>query len=469
MKYWMLMSFILAIFSIGWMSSGQVTAQHDVVLPQRLSDSQGLVSLRAPEGWYLSAEETDEQIILIAAATADRAATWQGAGEPILHIYIDPIEDHETLINKTAKDHGLVGLEFDASPSTLAGIPATEYYAITDDIHAGIWIVQFGDAPLNVRIVAVASPALWDPTFMADLIASIQLLPQQATVPKGWSASIRAPQGWEQSEFSSFIQWTAPDNSQFAGTDVWFQAGFRQDLIGQGEAPFVLRSLGVNYVQQVDETASVETSLGGLPAATLPFESFTHTGYSYHAIGGSDFGTANLIARAPLGEWTENHQYLVEAMAASVQIVPPTADAAPVGLRTGYRAPDFGGTFADGSTFNLEDFAGQLVFVHFWFVDCPYCRTENPHWQALHEAYGEDIVFLAINAIDPLSYIDVYMGAEGYTFPVVLDNGALHDLFQVSAFPTTFVVGPDGVIVQAARGSISERTMQNLVEQYVVD
>jgi peroxiredoxin len=229
-----------------------------------------------------------------------------------------------------------------------------------------------------------------------------------------------------------------------------------------------LQSLGVFYSTQVDESTLQPTFLAGFPATELWFESFTHEGRAVNVDSGINFGTANLVARAPLGTWTPAHDVLLDAIINSVQIAPPTAENAPIGLRTGYRAPDFSATLRDGTT--VDTIEGKLTFVHFWFVDCPYCRSEWPHVQSVYEVYADDgVIMLAVNAIDSPAYIDSYYAAEGLTVPVVLDDGSLHDLFNVSAFPTTYVIGPDGVIVQVARGPMTEQAMVNLVEQYLLD
>jgi peroxiredoxin len=249
--------------------------------------------------------------------------------------------------------------------------------------------------------------------------------------------------------------------------EVWFQAGLRADLVGEGEPVFVLQSLGVMYATQVDPTTADSGYLGGLTATRVRFESFTHTGVAVN-VDDTTFGTANLVARAPSGTWTPAHDTLLEAMISSVQISPPTADAAPVGLRTGYRAPFFEGITQAGLPFTLSDYEGQLVFVHFWFVDCPYCREEWPHLQAVYKEYeNQGMVVLAINGIDPPEYINDYFASARLEVPVVLDDGTLHELFNVSAFPTTFVIGPDGIIVSVARGPMSENNMRYLVEQYL--
>lgn len=432
----------------------------------------GMAAMRVPSGWYLSANEDDNQSVLIAAPEAERATAWQGPGAMIVHLYTDraPEADSQTLLDKTLKDHALSGIALAESEINIMGISGLRFEGQSDDLWTDISIVHIPDSDLWIRFVASASASEWDVDFVQSLRDTLAILPQTAKTPKGWAASIRAPQGWQTTEFSSFIQWTAPQDGLFAGMEVWFQAGFRSDLIGQGETPFVLRSLGVNYTSQVDEDSSYATNISGLPATALAFESFTHSGLAINTEGGSDFGTANLIARAPLGRWTPAHQIVFEAMRVTASIVPPSGDAAPVGLRPGYRAPSFEGHIDGAGDFSLDDYDGQLVFVHFWFVDCPYCREEWPHLQAVYDEYRDDgMVLLAINALDPPGYIEAYTASAGLDFPLVRDDGSLHNLFGVTAFPSTFVVGPDGVIVRMARGPLSERSLRNLVEEHLGD
>jgi peroxiredoxin len=451
-----------------------VTAQQENIasLDGIFATEDGTAALRVPSDWYLSANEDENQSVLIAAPNAERAAAWQSPGPVIVHLYTNraPDANPQALLSKTLKDHALEGITLTESEISIMGISGRRYEGQSDELRTDISILNIPESDLWLRFVATASVDEWDSGFVESLRQTIAILPQTAKVPRGWVASIRAPQGWDTSEFSSFIQWTAPQDGPLAGMEVWFQAGFRTDLIGQGETPFVLRSLGVNYTSQVDESSSYATDVSGLPATAVSFESFTHTGLAINTDGGSDYGTANLIARVPSGRWTPEHQMVFEAIRATVSIVPPSGDAAPVGLRPGYRAPDFEGRIDGGDDFSLDDFEGQLVFVHFWFVNCPYCREEWPGLQSVYDEYRDDgMVLLAINALDPPAYIEAYTESEGLDFPLVRDDGTLHNLYGVTAFPSTFVVGPDGVIVRMARGPLSERSLRNLVEEHLGD
>lgn len=456
---WMVM-----IGLIGSLFVPQTRGQTAHELAQLLISDDGLISMRVPEGWYLSTETSENRVLLVAAPTAEQAADRQN-GE-FFHVYWDAITDGDenALLQSTLKSYGFGGLPIEETSVNWMGIEGTQVTTQTDARQMRLVIAHLPETDQWIRFVGVSA----DQTLIDAIQASLMLLPQIAQTPRGWSASIRAPMGWEESGYSSFIQWKAPEDSLYEGMEVWFQAGVRSDLVGDGEPTFVLQSLGIMYATQVDETTKTNGYLGGLSASRVEFESFTHFGYTINGDSTADFGTANLVARAPLGTWSPAHDALLEAMVASVQIVPPTADAAPVGLRTGYRAPEFSGELRDGTPFSTGSLQGQLVFVHFWFVDCPYCREEWPHLQTVYNEYqAQGMVVLAINAIDSSDYIDSYFASAGLDVPVVLERGELHDLFNVSAFPTTFVIGPDGLIVSVSRGVMSEKNMRFLAEQYL--
>jgi cytochrome c biogenesis protein CcmG/thiol:disulfide interchange protein DsbE len=50
-------------------------------------------------------------------------------------------------------------------------------------------------------------------------------------------------------------------------------------------------------------------------------------------------------------------------------------------------APNFELTRADGQLFNLHDYAGKPVIVHFWATWCPYCKKLQPGLEKLRLKY----------------------------------------------------------------------------------
>jgi peroxiredoxin/outer membrane lipoprotein-sorting protein len=94
----------------------------------------------------------------------------------------------------------------------------------------------------------------------------------------------------------------------------------------------------------------------------------------------------------------------------------------------------------------------KAVLVNFWFADCPPCKEEFPRLQKLYEQFKEkgfDII--AVNANDPEARIQKFIADGGITFPVVMGGEGPHFTigkeYGVQAFPTNYLVGPDGNIL----------------------
>ena len=102
-----------------------------------------------------------------------------------------------------------------------------------------------------------------------------------------------------------------------------------------------------------------------------------------------------------------------------------------------------------GVGWQLSDLAGKVVVLKFWATWCPPCLAEFPDFTAALKAYegDEEVVFLTIVTADsPRIDIDELLAREGYTFPVLFDEGGLALDYQILGYPTTFYVDPDGVI-----------------------
>ena len=126
-----------------------------------------------------------------------------------------------------------------------------------------------------------------------------------------------------------------------------------------------------------------------------------------------------------------------------------------------------------GNEHKLSDYEGKTVFLNFWATWCPPCRREMPHIEDLYKEYGEnkeDVVILGVaspsygNEGDE-AYITDFLEEEGYTFPVVFDiGGQLLYQYGINAFPTTFIINPEGYITTYVPGAMSKQTMKEIIE-----
>lgn len=112
----------------------------------------------------------------------------------------------------------------------------------------------------------------------------------------------------------------------------------------------------------------------------------------------------------------------------------------------------------DGRDLNLDELRGRPILVTFWATTCPGCLEEMPHLVELYEEYsqrGLEIIGIAM-AYDPPSQVNNLVRARGvpYTIALDLDSSAAMAFGNVRLTPTSFLIAPDGRIVQHKIGEL---------------
>ena len=115
--------------------------------------------------------------------------------------------------------------------------------------------------------------------------------------------------------------------------------------------------------------------------------------------------------------------------------------------RIGGQAPDFEWTLPGGRTQRLSDLRGRTVVLNFWATWCEPCREEMP---ALDRAAQADpaLAVLALDLDESADKIDGFIAAYRITqVEPILDAGKkMATRYGVVGLPTTFFIGPDGVV-----------------------
>lgn len=132
---------------------------------------------------------------------------------------------------------------------------------------------------------------------------------------------------------------------------------------------------------------------------------------------------------------------------------------------------DFSLTDINGKTVRLSDYAGQVVLINAWATWCPPCKAEMPDLNAYYQAHQDDgFIILAVNAGDPASNAAAFASQAGLAFPVLLDpNSNLLTSLGIHSFPTSILVGSDGVVKAIHVGVFTPEALEEEITPYTLE
>ncbi len=140
---------------------------------------------------------------------------------------------------------------------------------------------------------------------------------------------------------------------------------------------------------------------------------------------------------------------------------------APVGLEVGYTAPDLALADLKGNAVRLSDLRGRPVMLNFWAVWCGFCRVELPEMQAVYEDYQDSgFTILAIDMQEDPAEVSAFVEELGLTFPVLIDTqGEVARSYRIRGLPTSYFIGPDGVVLDVRLGPIDREWMERYLAE----
>ncbi len=120
------------------------------------------------------------------------------------------------------------------------------------------------------------------------------------------------------------------------------------------------------------------------------------------------------------------------------------------------RIPELTMVTLDGKTITSKHLAGTVVIVNFWATWCLPCRTEIPDLVKLQTQYKDQLVIIGVLSDDePGPNVLRFAADYKINYPIVPETKELLAAFPgIYALPTTFMVGPDGMMMQKHIGQI---------------
>ncbi|MDM5200626.1 TlpA disulfide reductase family protein [Fictibacillus enclensis] len=138
------------------------------------------------------------------------------------------------------------------------------------------------------------------------------------------------------------------------------------------------------------------------------------------------------------------------------------------GLKRGNVPPDFVLKTLDGRKVTLSQVKGKTVFLNFWASWCPPCQAEMPEIERFYKENSRrpiEILSVHLTSEDSVQAARAFANKHKLTFPILLDEtGEVSKRFHVVTLPTTFVISPQGKIVQQHIGPLNREMMESLME-----
>ncbi len=122
--------------------------------------------------------------------------------------------------------------------------------------------------------------------------------------------------------------------------------------------------------------------------------------------------------------------------------------AALTGPQVGAPAPPFALKTIAGTTVRNDTYRGRTLVINVWATWCPPCRAETPDLSASATKMQKDgVAFLGVDTTEEASLVRAFVVARNVPYAQAIDTDkAFARAYDVSFFPTTYVIDPQGVL-----------------------
>lgn len=136
-------------------------------------------------------------------------------------------------------------------------------------------------------------------------------------------------------------------------------------------------------------------------------------------------------------------------LAAGAVLLPAASRAAAApGAVVGQPAPAFDLPTIEGSRVTLAGLRGKTVVINVWATWCPPCQEETADLiKAYKQLHGDDVVFVGIDSTERAPLVKAFAAAKNIGWTEAIDSSqSFAKAYGIRYFPTTYVIGPDGVL-----------------------
>jgi cytochrome c biogenesis protein CcmG/thiol:disulfide interchange protein DsbE len=133
--------------------------------------------------------------------------------------------------------------------------------------------------------------------------------------------------------------------------------------------------------------------------------------------------------------------------------------------RAGRPAPDWTEPLIPTGTLSMHSLRGKVVYLNFFATWCPPCNEEAPWIAGLQRRFGPNgLQVVGVDVLESTEKAALFRKQHGLDYPIVADDGALRDQYQINGLPVHAFIDRSGVVRSIVVGELSAAAMQAHIE-----
>ena len=134
----------------------------------------------------------------------------------------------------------------------------------------------------------------------------------------------------------------------------------------------------------------------------------------------------------------------------------------------GKLAPDIQAADTSGREVRIDDYRGRWLLVNFFATWCGPCKVEHPQLVAFNDRHRlrGDAAVISVAFNEQPSEVQAFFDENGGDWPVIAEgNGRFALQYGVVKLPESYLIAPDGTVVDKFEGGVTADGIDSIIEQ----